>query len=142
TTTELEGIWRRQSAAQSLVGAAGLARALLESGVTGQLVVTPDARLRAAAVVEASWVRPEGASALSRILRVGPDLGLAVGPRGHAEVSLRRGFVSGPDVISLLPSRDPAGPARWDGSGRFDLRVHETTTVGVSVSAVDRAARP
>ena len=40
--------------------------------------------------------------------------------------------------MALLPTRDPAGPARWDSSARLDYRVRESSTVGVSMSAVDR----
>jgi len=65
-----------------------------------------------------------------------------VGARGRAEVSLRRAFITGPPAVSLLPSADPAGFARWDGTARFDLRLHETTTFGVNGTLRDFPNRP
>ena len=45
------------------------------------------------------------------------------------------------DPESLLPTADPIGAPVWETNGRFDLRLHETTTFGVSLSAIDREAR-
>ena len=137
-TTELEGVWRREAAEQVLTGANGLARTLLESGLNAQLIVTPSARLRAAAVAEALWSRPEGVTEQTRSLRVGPEVGFDVGARGHAELSVRRGFVGGAPAVSLLPSRDPAGPPRWETSGRFDFRLRESSTASASLNSVER----
>jgi hypothetical protein len=137
-TTELEGTWQRQAAVQTLTGVSGLARTLFDSGVNGQLILTPSARLRAAAVAGALWSRPEGATQQTRTLRVGPDLGFDVGARGHAEFGARRGFVAGAPPVSLLPTRDPAGPPRWEASGRFDLRLRESSTASASLNAVGR----
>src|SRR5262249_44712082 len=140
-TTEVEGTWQRQAAQQSLIGVNGLDRTLLDSGGNGQVVVTPTSKLRAAAVAEALWSRPEGVEQQTRTLRIGPDLGFDVGARGHAELSARRGFVAGAPPVSLLPTRDPAGPPRWETSTRFDLRLRESSTASASLNAVERAGQ-
>jgi hypothetical protein len=49
--------------------------------------------------------------------------------------------VSGPPLLGLLPTADPTGIARWEGNSRLDVRVHETTSVGVSLGVVDRPER-
>ncbi|HEY2956246.1 MAG TPA: hypothetical protein VGK89_13490 [Candidatus Eisenbacteria bacterium] len=136
-TAELASRLKRQEAAQSLLGGAGYARVLIESGGSGQIVVTPDARLRAAGTVDASWVRPEGQPEYTRTLKLGPDLGLAVGPRGRIELGARRSFVQGPPVATLLPVLDALAPARWEGTSRFDYRVRESTTVALSLALRD-----
>ncbi len=141
TTTELSGVLRRQAAAQALAGAGSLDREIRESGGTALIVVTPDTRLRAAATVEATWSRPAGATERTRVLRLGPDVGLAIGRRGHVEFTARRAFVSGAALTSLLPTSEPAGPARWDVSSRVDTRVHETTVVGVQLGVTERDGR-
>src|SRR5207245_7674340 len=105
-TSEIEARARRQSAAQAIAAGGSYQRVLIENSGTGQLVYTPDARVRAAAVVEASWSRPEFASVSPRTIRVGPDAGIAVGARGRAEIGLRRAFVSGPPPSGLLPTAD------------------------------------
>lgn len=138
TTTELQASVERQAAVQALAGVAGLARTLFTSGLTGQVVVTPGARLRVAAVAEAAWTRPEGATELSRSLRIGPDVGIAVGTRGHADLSIRRGFESGAPAVSLLPTSVPAGVPVWDSTARFDYHVRESSTVGVTTSVIQR----
>jgi len=51
---------------------------------------------------------------------------------------VRRAFISGPPALGLLPSADPAGAARWDGTARFDWRLHETTTFSLSSSVRER----
>ena len=103
---------------------------------------TPDARLRAVAALDAQWSRPEGATESTRTLRVGPDVGIAVGARGHAEASVRRAFQSGPPPLSLLPTLDPVGAPRWEAQTRFDYRVHESATFGLSANAQDRPGVP
>ena len=135
---EVEGRWSRRAAAQELVGGAGYGRTLLDQGGTAQLIFTPDARLRAVAAAEAVWSRPEGQAAFTRTVRVGPDVGLALGSRGRAEASARRAFITGPPALSLLPTLDPTGAPRWEVQTRFDYRVHETTTFNLSVNAQDR----
>jgi len=134
-TSELETRLRRQEVAQSLVGTAPYRRVLIENGGSTQLVVTPGARLRAVAALEASWSRPEGQVGFTRTLRLGPDLGVALGARGRLELSARRAVVAGPPVAGLLPSADPPGPPRWEGSARLDHRVRESTTLGLSFTA-------
>ncbi len=137
-STELEARLRRQIAEQRLTGAAGYRRVLIDQGGSGQIIVTPDARLRLVGAVEATWSRPEGQAEFTRTLRIGPDAGLALGARGRSELSVRRAFVSGPPASALLPSADPAGAPRWDGTSRFDYRVRESTTVGISLTVRDR----
>jgi len=118
-----------------------LSRTLIESGLNARVSLMPGAHVRTAAVAEAQWSRPEGATLLARTLSVGPELGLDVGKRGHAELSARRGFVSGAPALSLLPTSDPAGPPRWTASGRLDVRVRESTTAGVSLDGTERVGR-
>jgi hypothetical protein len=101
----------------------------------------PGPGLRAAGALEFDNARPEGQAEATRTVRLGPDVGANVGKRGRAEVTLRRAFVSGPPAVGLLPSVDPAGFARWDGTARFDLRLHETTTFGVSGNVRERPGR-
>jgi len=138
-STEVEGHLRRQQAAQQLTGGAAYARTLEDVGMTGNLIYTPDSRVRAVGALELSWSRPEGAVERTRTLRVGPDLGVALGARGRAELSVRRAFLSGPPPESLLPSADAPGAARWDASSRLDYRVRESTTLGISMNVRDRA---
>ena len=49
--------------------------------------------------------------------------------------------MSGPPPSVLLPTADPAGPPRWDGTARFDYRVRQSVTLGVTYAVVDRAGR-
>ena len=60
---------------------------------------------------------------------------MAVGRRGHGDLSLRRGFASGPPAVALIPSADPAGVPRWQGTARFDYRLLESFTLGVSATS-------
>jgi hypothetical protein len=142
TTGELEGRCRKQRASQALLGGGGFGRALFELGSQARLTVSPNARVRAAAVADLSWVRPDDPGATTneytRALSLGPELGLGVGAAGRLEFSLRRGFQSGPAAIQLLPSADPAGVARWVTNTRFDYRVHQSTTVGIAIGVIDR----
>jgi hypothetical protein len=92
----------------------------------------PQPATRLAAAGEFTLTRPQGQTETTRTVRLGPDLGLPVGKRGRFEFTLRRAFVSGAPPVALLPGVDPAGAPRWDGTTRFDLRLHETTTVGFS----------
>ena len=137
-SSEVEGRWSRRVAAQILVGGSGYARTLFDQGGTAQLIYTPDARLRAVGVVEATWSRGEGQPLSTRTVRLGPDVGLALGTRGRAEASARRAFISGPPLLSLLPTLDPIGAPRWEVQTRFDYRMHETTTFGLSVNGQER----
>jgi len=137
-SSEVEGRWSRRVAAQALVGGSGYGRTLLDQGGTGQLIYTPDTRLRAVAVVDATWSRGEGQALATRTVRLGPDLGLALGARGRVEASARRAFISGPPPLSLLPTLDPIGAPRWEVQTRLDYRVHETTTFSLSANGQER----
>lgn len=132
----------RQSAAQSILGGGRYDRVLVEQNGTSQLSWQVAKPVRVTGALEFDLLRPDGASAATRTLRAGPDVSATLGPRGRAEFSLRRAFVDGPAAVSLLPSADPAGYARWDGSARFDLRLHETTTFGVTATVRERPDRP
>ena len=140
-TTEIEGRARRQVAVQALAGAAGFRRTLLEQAGAARLAWTPDARLRAVAALDAAWSRPTGQPDLTRVVTLGPDLGVALGARGRVEVSARRAFLSGPPAVGLLPSAEPAGAPRWEGTTRLDYRVRESTTAGVSFNVRERPGR-
>jgi hypothetical protein len=147
-SSDLEAHWKRDEAGQSLLTGTPYRRVLREVGATAQLVYTPDARLRAAASLDAGWLRPElGSSGITttadatRTVRVGPDLGLALGRRGHLEMSARRAFLTGPPALALIPSIDPAGAPRWEGSARADYRLHETTTFSTSFTVRDRSGQ-
>ena len=141
---EVEGRWKRDEAGQSLATGTPFRRVLREVGAATQLVYAPDARLRAAVSLDAGWVRPaesSGGGPATRTVRVGPDVGLALGPRGHLDVSARRAFLTGPPPLALVPSIDPAGAPRWEGSARADYRVHETTTFSTSITVRDRSGQ-
>ena len=129
---ESEGQLQRSAATQAITSLPGYARTLLHQGVTGQLVWTPGPIARAAGVVESAWDRPQGQAEVSRTLRVGPDVGVGLGARGHAEASVRRAFLSGAAPVSLLPTAEPAGAPRWQATTRFDYRVRESVTAGIS----------
>jgi hypothetical protein len=77
-----------------------------------------------------------------RTIRIGPDLGIAVGPRGRLDAGVRRGFVTGPALPPLVPSIDPLGPPRWDANGRFDYRLFEVATVGMTILYQERPNQP
>lgn len=141
-SAELEGRLRKQIAAQTLVGGGAFDRVLIERRGVGRLVYSPDARLRAVGVLEATWSRPQGQIEFTRTLRIGPDLGLAVGPRGRLDLNGRRSFVAGPAPVGLLPSADPAGAPRWEGTTRFDYRVRESTTLSLSFLVRERPNHP
>jgi len=145
-STEVEGRWKRDEAGQALLAGTTYRRTLREVGAVAQLVYARDARLRAAAHLDAGWARPAdggtgAAATATRTVRVGPDLGLALGPRGHLDLTARRAFVAGPPALSLLPSIDPAGAPRWDATARADYRLHESTTFSTSFSVRDRSGQ-
>ncbi|NOT33694.1 MAG: hypothetical protein HOP12_05920 [Candidatus Eisenbacteria bacterium] len=140
-TAELEGRAVRQAASQAFAGAAPFRRTLEEIGLTTQLAFSSSTRLRAVGVGDLAWTRSAGATERTRVVRVGPDLGLAVGRAGRVDVSARRAFFSGPAPLSLVPSIDPAGPPRWDATLRVDYRVLESSTVGISWALQDRPGR-
>jgi hypothetical protein len=145
-STEFEVRWRRRAATQSLGAGTPYQRTLLDAGGTGQLVYTPGPRLRAAGVADLTWSRPENATfagaGTTRTIRVGPDLGIGVLRQGRLELTARRSFVSGAPALSLLPSADPAEAPRWEGTLRFDLRVIESTSAGITFSALEWKDRP
>jgi hypothetical protein len=141
-STEIEGRLRRQVADQSLSGGSGFSRTLGERAGTASLIYTPDARLRVVGFLEASWTKPEGQDLATRTIRLGPDAGVSIGSRGRLEASVRRAFLSGAAPVGLLPSADPAGAPRWEGTTRFDYRVRESTTAGISFNVRERPERP
>jgi hypothetical protein len=53
----------------------------------------------------------------------------------------RRAFITGPPALALIPSIDPAGAPRWEGSARGDYRLHETTTFSASFTVRDRSGQ-
>jgi len=138
---ELEARARQRAADQDLTGGGTYRRVLEEQGGVVQGVWTPSSRLRAVGVLDANWSRPDGQSEYSRTLRIGPDLGAAVGERGRLELTARRIVHAGVPAVDLLPTPDPVSQLRWEGTARFDYRVHSSTTAGVSVHARDRADR-
>jgi hypothetical protein len=147
-SVELNGRVHQQSAGQSLAGTAAQDdRTLNEVDLTAQLGFSPGARLRVAVVADGLWQRPrEGFGSVDgetqRTLRLGPDVGLAVGPRGRLDAGIRRGFVTGPALPPLVPSIDPLGPPRWDANARFDYRLFEVATVGMTILYQDRPNQP
>jgi len=138
TSTEVEARIDWQRAAQSIAGGASFGRTIVDQGGTAQIVWQPSGTLRLVGAVEASWARPVGQQDFTRTLRIGPDAGASVGRAGRVELSVRRAIISGPPALGLLPSADPAGAARWDGTARFDWRLHETTTFSLSSSVRER----
>ena len=141
-SAEIEGRWSQRIATQTFAAASGYARTLLEQGTTAQLIATPSPRLRAVAALDAGFSRPEGQREFTRTVSLGPDLGVALGARGHADVSARRAFISGPPPLSLLPTLDPVGAPTWLVRARFDYRVHETTTFSLSADESQRPGVP
>ena len=140
-TVESEARVQWQQASQRASVGGRYDRTLVEQGATSQLVLQPSSGLRAAAVADLAWSRPQGQLESTRTLRLGPDLGVSIGTKGRADLTLRRAFVSGAPAVGLLPSADPAGAARWDGTARFDLRVHESTTFGLTSTVRERPGR-
>jgi hypothetical protein len=138
TSAEVEATIDWQRAEQRNTGGASFGRTLVDQGGTAQLIWQPSGSLRLVGAGEASWARPVGQPEFTRTVRLGPDAGMSVGKGGRIELSVRRAFISGPPPIGLLPSADPAGAARWDGTARFDLRLHETTTFSLSSTVRER----
>ena len=137
-TAEVEGRLKQQSAEQDL-GAAALARSQREVGLLAQLGYTPHARLRAALVSDIAWTRDDVIAALwSKVWRFGPELGLSVLQRGRVELSARRALATGPTVLPILPNADPIGLVLWETSARFDYRLGEQTTFGLSMITRNR----
>lgn len=142
TTTveaELRSQWQR---ATQQASASRYDRTLVDDAASARFEWQPKPGLRAAAVTDLSFARPQGQAEATRTVRLGPDLGVPVGARGRAELTVRRAFVSGPAAVTLLPGVDPAGAARWDGTARFDLRLHQTTTMGFTAAVKDYPGRP
>jgi hypothetical protein len=136
-SAEISSRLHRDEEGQSFVGGLAYRRVLIESGGGAQLVFTPDARLRAAGMVDAAWVRPEGSTEYTRTIKVGPDLGLAIFSRGRIDLGARRSFVRGPALASLQPGVDPLGLPLWEGNSRFDYRLRESTTFSLSMNVRD-----
>ena len=108
---------------------------------SAQVIFTPDPRWRLAGAGALSWTRPAGRDQSTRVIQVGPDLGVTIGRRGHGELSARRAFSSGPPAVALIPSADPAGAPRWQGTSRFDYRLLESFTLGLSATLRDFPGR-
>jgi hypothetical protein len=136
--TELRAQWQRAS---QVTASTRYDRTLVDDGAQAQFTWQHGSSLRASAAAELSFARPQGQRDATRTIRLGPDLGVPVGGRGRAELSVRRAFVSGPAAVTLLPGVDPAGAPRWDGTARFDLRLHETTTAGFSAGLKEYPGR-
>jgi len=133
-SAEIELTARRQAADQQAIATA-FHRVLEGREASAQLILTPDARLRLVGAADVNWTRPEGQIDATRIIQVGPDLGVTVGHKGHGEISARRAFQSGPPAVALIPTADPAGAPRWQGTSRFDYRLLESFTLGISATA-------
>ena len=131
--------WQRATQAQA--SGATFERTLVEQAGAAQWIWQPGVQWKLAAAVDAAWARTPGQTEPTRTIRVGPDLGAGVGRAGRAELTVRRAFVTGPPALGLLPSADPAGAARWDGTVRFDYRVHQSTTIGFDTSVRERPGR-
>jgi len=138
TSAEVEARIDWQRAEQRISGGASFSRTLVDEGGTAQFIWQPSGTLRLVGAMDATWSRPISQPDFTRTIRVGPDAGMSVGRGGRVELSVRRAFISGPPALGLLPSADPAGAARWDGTARFDWRLHETTTLGLSTSVRER----
>jgi hypothetical protein len=136
-SAEVSSRLRRDQAGQSFLGGTAYRRVLIESGGGAQLVFTPSSRVRLAGMADGAWVRPEGGNEFTRTIRIGPDLGVAVLARGRLEIGARRAFIQGPALATYLPGADPLGTPLWEGTSRFDYRVHESTTFGLSMSLRD-----
>jgi len=136
---ELKAQWQRAS---QVTPSSRYDRTLVDDAASARFEWQPKPAVRVAAAGEVSFARPQGQTEATRTVRLGPDLGLPVGGRGRAELTVRRAFVSGPEAVTLLPGVDPAGAPRWDGTARFDLRLHETTTMGFTAAVKDYPGRP
>lgn len=136
---EFKAQWQRAS---QVTPSSRYDRTVVDDAASTRFEWQPRPALRVAAAAELSFARPQGQAEATRTVRFGPDLGVPVGARGRAELTVRRAYVAGPAAVTLLPGIDPAGAPRWDGTARFDLRLHETTTMGFTAAVKDYAGRP
>jgi hypothetical protein len=141
TSAEAEARVAWQRASQALASGASYARTLVDQVASASWVWQPRTHLRVTGAGDLTWSRVLGEAEVSRTLRVGPDLAFGVGGGGRAELSVRRAFTSGPAAQGLLPSVDPAGAPRWEGSSRLDWRLHESTTFGLQANVRERPGR-
>jgi hypothetical protein len=141
SSTEAEARVQWQRATQSFAAGARYERTLVDQVGSAAWVWQPGTQLRLTTAGDATWSRVLGEGEATRTLRAGPDLALGIGRTGRAELSARRAFTSGPPAQGLLPSADPAGAPRWEGSSRLDWRLHETTTFGLQASVRERPGR-
>ncbi|MFI5371168.1 MAG: hypothetical protein ACHQ52_06380 [Candidatus Eisenbacteria bacterium] len=147
-SSQAEGRLHVQSASQSIAGTATTdTRTLDEAGLIAQIAYSTGVRLRVAISADLLAQRPRDGFGTSdglteRTLHVGPDVGLGVGARGRLDVGAHRGFESGPVLPPLVPSIDPLGPTRWDANARFDYRLFDVATVGMTLLYQDRPDRP
>jgi hypothetical protein len=133
-SAEIEALEKRQVAEQLTTGAPNYHQTLEQRGGTAQLILTPDPRLRLVGAAQVDWARPIGQPEATRTIQIGPDVGVTIGRRGRADVSFRRAFVAGPPAVALIPTADPAGAPLWQGTSRFDYRLLESFTFGLSAA--------
>jgi hypothetical protein len=133
-SAELEAIAKHQVAEQLTTGATSYHQALDQRGGTAQLILTPDPRLRLALAAQVDWARPVGQLEATRTIQIGPDLGITIGRRGRGDFSVRRAFVAGPPAVALIPTADPAGAPRWQGTSHLDYRLLESFTLGLTAA--------
>jgi hypothetical protein len=139
-TTELEAKLVRSGI--QLGGTTDAQRTVREGGLTGRLGFSPGAALRLAFVSEGTWSRQErSGDPLSTAWTFGPELGLTLFRQGRLELTSRKTLRRGDVVSAELPFGDPLGAVNWESTGRFDYRLREQTTVGLSVTSRDREAR-
>jgi hypothetical protein len=139
-TTEVEG--KAIRSATSLGLAAEIGRAVREAGLTGRLGFSPSAAFRLALVGDGSWARREGSTdPLSTALTFGPELGLTLFRQGRLELTSRKTVLQGEPLSADLPFGDPLGTVLLESTGRFDYRLRELTTVGISMTSRNREGR-
>lgn len=140
-TAEVEGKLERSAALQT--GGSRFERVVRGGGGVVTVGYSPSARLRAAWVSDLGWAREEGAgTGASTVWKSGPDFGLSLLGQGRLELSGRRTLTRGESVNAALPFGDPLGALRWESSARFDYRLRDQTTMGVSLVSRDRDGRP
>ena len=139
-TTEMEAKLVRSGI--QLGGATDIGRTVREGGLTGRLGFSPGATLRLGLVGDGSWARQEGSGdPLSTAWTFGPELGLTLFRQGRLELTSRKTVRRGEVVSAELPFGDPLGAVSSETTGRFDYRLREQTTVGVSLTSRNREGR-
>src|SRR5262249_58667921 len=82
-----------------------------------------------------------GGDPLSTAWTFGPELGLTMFRQGRLELTSRKTVRRGEPVSAELPFGDPLGAILLETTGRFDYRLRELTTVGISMTSRDREGR-